>query len=163
MGQVQHLGFELLKGRTQTQVVHVPYRGAAQIVPDVISGQVPIGVVSATAAVAQMKAGKLKAIAVMSTVKLTGAESVPALADVLPGFDAAPRIFIAAPAGTPAAIVERLSSAMREVMAAPDLAGVAAQQGLVPAYLPAAELAQDLVRESAMWAKVVREQKITAE
>jgi len=163
VGQVQHLGFELFKARTQTQVVHVPYRGAAQIVPDVISGQVPIGIVSATAAVAQMKADKLRAIAVMSPVKIAGAENVPALADTLPGFDAAPRIFIAAPAGTPPAIVERLSSALREVMAAPDLVQATAQQGLVPAYLPAAELAQDLVRESATWAKVVRDQKITAE
>jgi tripartite-type tricarboxylate transporter receptor subunit TctC len=163
VGQVQHLGFELFKARTQTQVVHVPYKGAAQIVPDVMSGQVPIGVVSATAAIAQLKSGRLKAIAVMSPVKLAGAEEVPALADVLPGFDAAPRLFIAAPAGTPPAIVSRLGDAVRQVMNAPDFTAAALAQGSVPAYLPSAELAQDLVRESAMWGKVVKDQKITVE
>jgi tripartite-type tricarboxylate transporter receptor subunit TctC len=101
VGTVQHLGFEMLKQSTGTFVVHVPYRGAAQIVPDVIGGQVPIGVVSATAAMAQAKAGKLRALALMNTAKLEGAEGVAPLADALPGFDVAPRIFVLAPAGTP--------------------------------------------------------------
>lgn len=163
VGQVQHLGFEMLKGRTQSFVVHVPYRGAAQIMPDVISGQVPLGVVSATAGMAQVKAGRVKAIAVMSPITLVGAENVPPLSSVLPGFDAAPRIYIAAPAGTPQAVVDQLSAALQNVMSAPDMAQIAAQQGAVPAFVPAAQIAADLRRESAMWAKIIREQKISAE
>jgi len=163
VGQVQHLGFELLKARTGAEVVHVPYRGAAQILPDVISGQVPIGVVSATAAIAQVKAGKLRAIGVMSPVTLAGAETIPALAQELPGFDAAPRIFVAAPAGTPPAVVQRLSEALGRVMAEPDLAQAAAAQGAVPAYLDARALAADLPRESQQWGALVRERRITPE
>jgi tripartite-type tricarboxylate transporter receptor subunit TctC len=163
VGTVHHLGFEMLKGRTQSFVVHIPYRGAAQIVPDVISGQVPIGVVSATAAIAQARAGKLRAVAVMNPVKLAGAEDIAPLADALSGFDAVPRLYLLAPAGTPAAIVERLSEATRAVMAAPDIAQAAAAQGAVPAYIPAATLAGDIVAESATWGKVIREQKITAQ
>ena len=163
VGTVHHLGFEMLKGQTRSFVVHIPYRGAAQIVPDVMSGQVPIGVVSATAAIAQARAGKLRALAVMNPVKLAGAEDIAPLSDALPGFSAVPRLYVLAPAGTPANIVERLSDTLRSVMEAPDIAQVAAQQGAVPAYMPAGPLAADIARESAEWGKVIREQGITAQ
>ena len=163
VGTVHHLGFEMLKGQARTFVVHIPYRGASQIVPDVMSGQVPIGVVSATSAIAQAKAGKLRAVAVMNPVKLAGAEDIAPLSDALPGFSAVPRLYVLAPAGTPPAIVERLSDTLRTVMEAPDIAQIAAQQGAVPAYMPAGPLAADIVRESAEWGKVIREQKITAQ
>jgi tripartite-type tricarboxylate transporter receptor subunit TctC len=163
VGTVHHLGFEMLKGKARSFVVHIPYRGASQIVPDVMSGQVPIGVVSATSAIAQARAGKLRALAVMNPVKLAGAEDIPPLSDALPGFSAVPRLYVLAPAGTPANIVERLSDTLRAVMEAPDIAQVAAQQGAVPAYMPAGPLAADIVRESAEWGKVIREQGITAQ
>lgn len=163
VGTVHHLGFEMLKGKTRSFVVHIPYRGAAQIVPDVMSGQVPIGVVSATSAIAQARAGKLRALAVMNPVKLAGGEDIAPLSDALPGFSAVPRLYVLAPAGTPAAIVDRLSDALRTVMEAADIAQVAAQQGAVPAYMPAAPLAADIVRESGEWGKVIREQGITAQ
>jgi tripartite-type tricarboxylate transporter receptor subunit TctC len=163
VGTVHHLGFEMLKGKTRSFVVHIPYRGAAQIVPDVMSGQVPIGVVSATSAIAQARAGKLRALAVMNPVKLAGGEDIAPLSDALPGFAAVPRLYVLAPAGTPAAIVDKLSDALRTVMEAPDIAQVAAQQGAVPAYMPAGPLATDIVRESTEWGKVIREQGITAQ
>lgn len=163
VGTVHHLGFEMLKGKARSFVVHIPYRGASQIVPDVMSGQVPIGVVSATSAIAQARAGKLRALAVMNPVKLAGAEDIAPLSDALPGFSAVPRLYVLAPAGTPANIVERLSDTLRAVMEAPDIAQVAAQQGAVPAYMPAGPLAADIVRESAEWGKVIREQGITAQ
>ncbi|WP_084360510.1 Bug family tripartite tricarboxylate transporter substrate binding protein [Hydrogenophaga palleronii] len=162
VGTVHHLGFEMLKARANARVVHIPYRGASQIVPDVMSDQVSIGVVSVTAAEAQARAGKLRALALMNPVKLAGAEDIPPLSDALPGFSAVPRLFVLAPAGTPAPIVEQLSEALRKVMAQPDIAHVAAQQGAVPAYMPAGPLAADIVRESGEWGKVIREQKITA-
>jgi tripartite-type tricarboxylate transporter receptor subunit TctC len=161
VGTVQHLGFEMLKRRTGTFVVHIPYRGAAQIVPDVIGGAVPIGVVSVSAAIAQAKAGKLRALALMNPARLPGAEDIPSLSDVLPGFSAVPRLFLLLPAGTPAAIVERLSEAAGSVMSAPDMAQTSAQQGAVPAYLAAGATAADLARESAMWGQVIREQRIS--
>jgi tripartite-type tricarboxylate transporter receptor subunit TctC len=162
VGTVHHLGFEMLKGQTRSFVVHIPYRGAAQIVPDVMSGQVPIGVVSAASAITQARAGKLRALAVMNPVKLAGAEDIAPLSDALPGFSAVPRLYVLAPAGTPAGIVERLSDTLRAVMEAPDIAQIAAQQGAVPAYMSAGPLATDIVRESTEWGKVIREQKITA-
>ena len=160
---MQHLGFEMLKGQTGAFVVHIPYRGAAQIVPDVVGGQVPIGVVSATAGLTQAKAGKLRAIAMMSPVKLLGAEDVAPLSDALPGFNAAPRIVLLAPAGTPAAVVERLSDAVRTVLSGADLIQAAGTQGAVPAYMAPEPLGVDMARESATWAQIIKAQKITAQ
>jgi tripartite-type tricarboxylate transporter receptor subunit TctC len=153
----------MLKGRSGAFVVHIPYRGAAQIVPDIVGGQVPLGVVSATAGIAQAKAGRLRAIGMMSPVRLPGAETVPALAEALPGFNVAPRLMLLAPAGTPAPVVERLSEAVRSVLTNPETVQSASAQGAVPAYLPAAALATDLLRESAEWARVIKDQRITAE
>lgn len=161
LGTVHHLGFEMLKGQANAFVVHIPYRGAAQIVPDVMSGQVPLGVVSATAGIAQSKAGRLRALAMMSPVKLAGAEDVAPLSDALAGFNVAPRLVLLAPTGTPAAIVESLNNAVRNVLAKPETIRAANAQGAVPAYLPSAELGPDLVRESAQWADLIKTQKIS--
>jgi tripartite-type tricarboxylate transporter receptor subunit TctC len=163
VGTVHHLGFELLKARTDTFIVHIPYRGAAQILPDVISGQVPIGVVSAAAGLAQAKAGRVRAIAMMNTARLSGADNVPAMAAALPGFDVAPRLMLLAPAGTPATVVERLNEAARGVLESAELAQAAAQQGAVPAYMAPGPLAAALVRESADWARIIKAQKISVE
>ena len=163
VGTVHHLGFELLKAKTNSFIVHIPYRGAAQIMPDVISGQVPIGVVSAAAGLAQAKAGKLRAVALMNTAKLPGAENVPALADALPGFNVAPRLMLLAPAGTPPAVVERLNEAVRTVLASADLAQAAAAQGAIPSYLPPAQLGAEMTRESTEWARIIKVQKISAD
>jgi tripartite-type tricarboxylate transporter receptor subunit TctC len=163
VGTVHHLGFEMLKARTGVFIVHIPYRGAAQILPDVISGQVPIGVVSAAAGLAQARAGKVRAIAMMSTGKLAGAEQIAPMADALPGFDVAPRLMLMAPVGTPVAVVERLNDAVRSVLASAELAQAAAQQGAIPAYVPSSQLAATLAGESAGWARLISGQKVSAE
>ena len=163
VGTVQHLGFEMLKQATGSFVVHIPYRGAAQIVPDVISGQVPIGVVSATAALSQSRAGRLRALTLMSPARVDGAENVPPLAQALPGFDVAPRLFLLAPAGTPAEIVNKLSAAVKTLLEMPEVGAAASAQGTVRAYLGPGELAKEMADESARWKRIVTEQRITAE
>lgn len=163
VGTVQHLGFEMLKQSTGAFVVHVPYRGAAQIVPDVIGGQVPIGVVSATAAMSQAKAGKLRAVALMNTTHLEGADNVAPLASALPGFDVAPRIFLLAPAGTPDEIVDKLSAAVKTVLDTPEAATTAAAQGTLRAYSTPEQLRKDMKDETARWKRTIADQHITME
>lgn len=163
VGTVQHLGFEMLKQATGSFVVHVPYRGAAQIVPDVASGQVPLGVVSATAALAQAKAGRLRALALMNPARIEGAEGVAPLSDALPGFDVAPRLFVLAPAGTPAEVVDKLAGAIKAVLDQPEAAAAATTQGTVRAYLAPAALAKEMADETTRWRRIVTEQRITAE
>lgn len=161
VGTVHHLGFEMLKARIGAFVVHIPYRGAAQVVPDVISGQVPLAVVSATAGMAQARAGKLRAVALMSAGKLPGAEDVPVLAEALTGFSATPRLFLMAPAGTPAPVVDKLADAVRTVLASPELAQAAALQGAAPAFSAGQPLVEELARESAEWGRIIKAQKIS--
>jgi tripartite-type tricarboxylate transporter receptor subunit TctC len=162
VGTVHHLGFETLKQRAHAFVVHIPYRGASQIIPDVVSGQVPIGVVSAAAGLAQARGGKVRAIALMNTGKLAGAEDIPSMAQALPGFDVAPHLMVLAPAGTPQPVVDRLAGAMRTVMANPELTQAAAAQGLVPAYAPPAAVATLMKQEFADAGRTITAQKISA-
>lgn len=163
VGTVQHLGFEMLKARTGAFVVHIPYRGAAQVVPDVVGGQVPLAVVSTTSGMPQARAGKLKAIALMGTSRLHGAENVPLLSEALPGFNATPRLFLMAPAGTPQPVVEKLADAVRTALASVDMVQAAAQQGAAPAFASGAQLAGELAREAAQWSEIIRSQKITTQ
>ncbi len=163
VGTVHHLGFEMLKAQTGTYVLHIPYRGASKIVPDVIGGQVPLGVVSAAAGVAQVRGGKLRGIAMMSDDRLPGTESVPPLSKALPGFSAAPRLYLAAPANTPAAVVQKLDAAVKAALAKPEVQQKAQQLGAVPAYMSATALAVDLQRESTAWGDMIRKQNITAQ
>ncbi|MBU1359788.1 MAG: tripartite tricarboxylate transporter substrate binding protein [Gammaproteobacteria bacterium] len=163
VGTVHHLGFEMLKGQSGTFALHIPYRGAAQIVPDVISGQVPLGVVSATAGLAQARAGKVRGLAMMSNDKLPGAEDIAPLSSAVPGLDVAPHLFLLAPAGTPAPVIDRLEDAVRTVMKAPDLPQAAALQGAVPDFKSSQDLARSMAEESQRWGKLIAEQKITAQ
>ena len=155
VGTVQHLAMEVVKARTATFILHIPYRGAAQIVPDVISGEVSFAVLTVAAAMQQVRNGRLKAIAMLSAVRPPGTEGVPAMGDALPGFDVAVRIFVLAPAGTPASIRDRLSDAMRAVLSSDELSQAAAQQGAITTYLPSAALASELVAQSSVWQRVI--------
>lgn len=162
VGTVHHLGIELFKARTGTFVAHVPYRGAAQIITDVINGQLPFGVVSAAAGVPQVRTGRVKAVAMLSTSKMAGVENLPSLAEVVPGFNVAPRQMLLAPAGTPSDVIQRLSDAVRTVLAGPEAAQLESQHGVVPAYMAPGPLAAALSREYAEWGQVINTQNITA-
>jgi len=162
VGTLQHLAFEMVKAQTGTFVLHIPYRGAAQVVPDIVSGQVPLGVVSATAGLAQAKAGRLRPLAMLSANRLPGVEDVPALSDAVPGFSVAPRIHMLAPPGMPQALVDQLSEAVRGVLSQPQTVLAANNQGALPTYLPPATLRTELVRESQDWERIIKAQKITA-
>lgn len=163
VGTVHHMGFEVLKQETNTFALHVPYRGASQIVPDVISGQVQLGVVSVTAATAQAKAGRVRALALMSRELVPGAESIRPLADAVPGFNVEPRLFLLAPAGTPAAITAKLSGAVKIALEQPETARGALAQGLPISFLSTQQLQQSMKEEGTHWLRIVRERKLTAE
>jgi tripartite-type tricarboxylate transporter receptor subunit TctC len=156
-GTVQHFAFELFKKQAGVDVVHIPYKGAAPIVPDLLSGQIPLAIISASPALAQSRAGKLKAIALSSPVKLAAAPDWPALADTLPGFDASPRLFILAPAGTPQAIVAQLSEALRKALAQPDLLENFVKQGATAEWSSPEALGGHIAAEVRKWASVAKD------
>ena len=161
VGTVHHLAMELFKKQAGVNIVHVPYKGASAIVPDVISGQLPIAIMSAPPALAQSKAGRLRPIALTSPVKFAGAPDWPALADTLPGFDAAPRLFILAPAGTPSGVISVLNNSLKTSLSA--LTDAFAAQGAAADYSTPQELGQRIADEVRKWAQVAKDAGAKAE
>jgi tripartite-type tricarboxylate transporter receptor subunit TctC len=163
VGTLHHLAVELFLSRIGAKVVHVPYKGATQLMPDLITGVLNMAIVSLTAAVPQAKAGKLKPIALTSPAKLAIAPDWPALADTLPGFDASPTQFIFGPAGITGDVVSRLSEGIRAVLAADDVKKGLLAQGATADFVPAEALATLFAAESKLWNAVAKEAGIKPE
>jgi tripartite-type tricarboxylate transporter receptor subunit TctC len=163
VGTLQHLAFELFRRRAGIDAVHVPYKGASAMMPDLISGQVEIGVISATVAIAQSKSGRIRTLAVTSPQRLPGAAEIPALAETLPGFNAAPNVFVVAPAGTSPAIIAKVGGAVRAALASREVVESLDKLGATPTPLEARELGAQIARELAQWAAVVRDAGIKVE
>ena len=162
IGTVHHLAMETFKRQAGVDIVHVPYKGASAIIPDVISGQIQIGIISAPPALAQSKAGRLRPLALTSPVRLAGADW-PALADTLPGFDASPRLFVLAPAGTPADVVTRLNGVLRTALASKDLLDAFSAQGAFADWSTPQALGVRMAQESLRWAQIAKDAGIKAE
>jgi tripartite-type tricarboxylate transporter receptor subunit TctC len=162
IGTVHHLAVELFKKQAGVQIVHVPYKGASAIIPDLISGQIQVGIISAPPALAQAKAGRLRPLALTSPTKVAGADW-PALADTLPGFDASPRLFILAPAGTPEPLVAQLNQALRRILSARETNDAFAKQGSAADWSTPQDLAARMTQELARWAQVAKDAGIKPE
>jgi tripartite-type tricarboxylate transporter receptor subunit TctC len=163
VGTLQHLAFESFKRQAGVDALHVPYKGAAAMMPDLMSGQVPIGVISAAAALGPTRAGKIRTLAVTSPARLPTAPDWPALAETLPGFNAAPNVFLVGPPGIAPAAVTRLSGALREALAAPDVQENFARQGATPTPSTPEALRAQIAEEVKRWAAVVKDAGIKAE
>jgi len=163
VGTIQHLAMELFKQRAGVFIVHIPYRGAAPIIPDLISGQISFAVISAGPALAQAKGGKINAIAITSEAKLASAPEWPTLAQTFAGFDASPNLFLIGPAGLPEPIVTRLNQATRDILAKPDTIAALAAQGATARWETPAQLRAQMEAEFKRWGALVRDRKITAE
>jgi tripartite-type tricarboxylate transporter receptor subunit TctC len=160
VGTLQHLAFELFMRAAGVQAVHVPYKGATAMMPDLMSGQVPIGVVSALAGVSQARGGKIRALAVTSAQRLPNAPEIPALAETIAGFEAAPNVFLVAPAGFSS---DKLSNAVRAAVTSPDVQESFSKQGATPMPAQPAELAARIAAETRRWSAVVKDAGIKAE
>ena len=160
VGTLQHLAFELFMRSAGVKAVHVPYKGATAMMPDLMSGEVPIGVISALVAVSQAKGGKIRALAVTSAQRLPNAPEIPALAETIAGFEAAPNVFVVAPAGFSS---EKLSSALRQAVTSPEVQESYARQGATPMPAEPRELAARIEAEVRRWAAVVKDAGIKAE
>lgn len=163
VGSLQHLAFELFKRSAGVDVVHIPYKGASTMMPDIMSGQVPIGVISALAAMGPTKQGRIRTLAVTSLQRLPTMPDWPTMAETLPGFNAAPYVFVVAPAGTPAPVVEKLSQALRKAVSSPDVVENLARQGATTAPTDSRRLGAQIVEETKRWAAVVRDANIRVE
>jgi tripartite-type tricarboxylate transporter receptor subunit TctC len=154
----QHLAMELLKKATGANFVHVPYRGSAPAVTDLLGGQILVACVDLTAAHEQIKAGNVIALGVTSAQRSSIAPDIPTIAEGgVPGFQrAAGFIGLFAPAGTPAALVQRLSREAGAIMATPDADARVRLLSAQVSYADETAFAKLLVDESARWKEAVR-------
>ncbi len=168
-GTPHHLAMELFKLQTQTFITHIPYRGTGPAVTDLLGGQVQLMFLPIHVALPQVKAGRLRALAVSSAQPNALLHDVPALRSLnvgnlnLGSIDVEMWYGILAPKGTPAAFVEQLNAELARIVAEKDVASAFETQGMVPATSTPAQFAQLIERDAQRWARVIREQKISAD
>ena len=158
VGTVLQLAMELIKERSHIDVVHVPYRGGAQIVNDVVGNQVDLAMVVSVTATPQVQAKKLKGIAVTGEQRLPHLPDVPTVSETAgyKGFDIVSWTGLFAPAQTPAAIIDKLNAELMEVLRSDDLRKSLADGGAIPGSGSAADFAKFVQREQARYAAVVK-------
>ena len=133
IGSIHHLSMEAFKGAFDLNMVHVPYKGMGQAVPALLGGQVAMVPSSLPAIEAHVKAGTVKIVAISTAKRSPQTPEVPTVAEMgAPGYDFAPEIGLLAPAGTPPAIVARLSAEVAKAVKAPDVAARFRQLGIDP-------------------------------
>lgn len=160
-GSPAHLAFELFNAMAGISIAAIPYKGDGPAMTDIVGGQVQIGSISVAGAMGQIKAGRVRALAVDSPQRSPGLPDVPTLAEAgVPGYEAGTFNMLVGPAGTPALVVQRLNSLLNEVMAKPVIREKYAQMGMVP-VIASPQQANDFVnRELAKWAKVIKDANI---
>ena len=154
IGTPPHAFGELFKMMAHVDMVHVPYKGS--YVPDLLSGQLQVVFAPIPTVVAQIRAGKLRALAVTSATRSPALPDVPPVADTVPGYDASGYFGFGAPAATPAAIVDKLNGAINATIIADPAKAKLTSLGIAPKPMTPAEYGKLIASETEKWAKVVK-------
>jgi len=163
-GSPHHLAMEMFKQRTGTQFTHVPYKGAAPAIQDLLSGQVPLMFLDLAAGAPQIKAGKLKALAVASDKRIAALPDLVTVSEAgIAGFEAWAWQVLAVPEKTPRDIVARLNAEYRKAIALPELRQKLIDAGIDPLQSSPQDASAYIRSETLKWAKVISEGKITVE
>ncbi|MBS0341431.1 MAG: tripartite tricarboxylate transporter substrate binding protein [Proteobacteria bacterium] len=155
-GTAAHLGMEMLKAAAGIDVTHVPYKGSAPAVSDLIAGQVQMMVDGLPSSLPHVKAGKLRAIALTSLHRAPALPDLPTIAETYPGFYADAWSGLFAPKGTPQPVVDKLSAEVQRILKLPDVREKLAALGAEPVGSTQAEFTAHVRREIDKWAKVVK-------
>ena len=157
VGGPPHLFTELLKTMTGIEMTHVPYKGTAQAITDVVAGHVPIIFSDLAPAVPLIKDGRLRALGISSAVRFAGLPDVPPLAESgVSGFDAVAWLALVAPAATPPDVIDKLHATVKQIMADPAVQQRFVDLGNIPLTSPPpAELQRYVKSEIVRWGKVV--------
>jgi len=157
VGTTIHMSGELFRAMAGVDMLHVPYRGlAAGGYANLMTGAVHVTFDNLPASIELIRAGKLRALAVTSATRSQAMPELPTVADVLPGYEASAWYGIAAPAGTPADIVERLNQALNAAFADPRMKARIAELGGTPLPGSPADFAKFFASETEKWARVVK-------
>jgi tripartite-type tricarboxylate transporter receptor subunit TctC len=160
-GSAAHIAMAAFAAAAGLDLVHVPYKGTAPGVTDLIGGRVHMTMTGGPAVLPFARDGRLRALAVSSATRLKAAPDLPTIAEAaLPGFEASQWYGIVAPAGTPDPIVQRLNAEVHRALASPDLAAKLAEEGAEPWPTSPAEFRDIIVADIARWGKLIRDNGI---
>ncbi|HVQ62467.1 MAG TPA: tripartite tricarboxylate transporter substrate binding protein [Burkholderiales bacterium] len=158
LGSTQHLSGEMLMMTAGIKLVHVPYKGAGQSIPDVIGGQVPMGIYGVLTISQHVKAGRLRMLAVTTPKRSSAYPDLPTLAESgFPGFDTSLWFGLIAPAATPKAVIGKLHDDVIEALNLPDVKARIAEQGADIVGDTPAEFTAFIAAESAKYAKIIKQ------
>ena len=164
IGTPHHMSMELLKDRTGTNLLHVPYKGTAGAVNDVLGGQIGVMFIPIHVGLQFVKAGRLKALAVGSGKRHPSATDLPTLQELgVQGADVDMWYGFLAPRGTSRAIIGKLDGELRVILDTPDLKAAFGAQGMTAASSTPAEFASLMKREDARWGEIIRKNNISAD
>jgi tripartite-type tricarboxylate transporter receptor subunit TctC len=164
IGGAGHLAGELFRTMAKANITHVPYKGGGPAMADLLGGQIESLFASAPSAVPHVKAGKIRALATTGPARSAFLPDVPTIAELgYPGYQATNWYAYVAPAKTPPEIIERLNREIVKVLETPEIRAQLLTHGMEPIPSTPAELAKHIDSELAVWGKVVKEAKITAQ
>ena len=164
VGSPHHLAMEMIKAKTQTFIVHMPYRGTAFALQDVIAGVVPMAILDSAAALPQLRAGKLKALAVLSNKRIAALPDVPTLEELgIKEIDIAAWQGLFVPKGTPEALRSRLSNELQKALAQPELRARLEDFGLELAPSDGPTLDGLIRQETKIWHALIKERHLSAD
>ncbi len=163
IGTAPHLAGELFKTMAGLNLAHVPYRGGAPALTDLISGQVQVMFLSPAASIEYIRSGRLRALAVTSATRWEGLPDLPTVVDFLPGYEASAWFGVGAPKATPTEIVEKLNKEINAGLADPKMKARLADVGGTALSGSPADFGKLIADETEKWAKVIRAAGIKAE
>ena len=164
IGSTYHLGAELFRSQTGIEWTHVPYKGAAPAIQDVLAGHVDLMFDNTSSAIPNIKAGRVRALGVASLKRYPGLPDLPTIAEEgVPGYETTIWLGLFVPAKTPAAVVQKLSSEVEEAVNSPEYKERMTALDMQPRVSSPQELADYLKSDLAKWAKVVKEAGIKPE
>ena len=162
-GTIVHLTSELFKAQSGTFIVHIPYRGTALAIPDLISGKVDVLFDSLVSGLPHVKDGKLRGLAVTSEKRSSLAPDLPAVADVLPGFESVTWFGLYGPKAMPADVVQKLNASLNAALADNDVKERFARLGAEAIGATPAAFASRAQNERAKWKRIIEQRKIVVE
>ena len=156
IGSAGHLAGELLQMMTGIKLVHVPYRGNAPALTDLIAGQVQLVFPSSASSIEHVRTGNVRGLAVTGPTRLDALPDLPTVADSVPGYEASSLYGIGAPRNTPAEVIDRLNKEVNAALADPKLKARLADLGGTPFGGSSAEFGKLMAEETEKWGKVVK-------
>jgi tripartite-type tricarboxylate transporter receptor subunit TctC len=160
-GSSTHMSAELFKSLSGTDILHIPYKGSGQALPDLMSGRVSMMFENAPGAVSHIKSGKVRALAVTGLKRASALPELPTIAESgVPGYESLSWSGIAVPAGTPRAVIERLNKDLNAVLATPEMRAKLTEQGAEAMGGPPEAFASHVRAEREKWSRLIREKNI---